>query len=87
MAVQVSNSKLKLAQQPAERCLNKMQTERLSRVRPGDEVRCTRGILWITQEGDFEDHLVHQGEKYIFSKRGAAVVQALTDSACYFSKN
>lgn len=39
-------------------------------------IRCRRGLLWVTREGDSHDYLLGPGEEL----RGRLVVQALTES-------
>lgn len=41
---------------------------------------CVTGIVWITQEGDVEDHVLEQGDEFQPSRRGRIVIWALTDS-------
>jgi hypothetical protein len=86
MAVQISNTRINLSRQPAERCLSAQQTERIRGVHPGDELLVTRGVIWVTQKGDLEDHLIRKGEKYTVQRKGDVVVQALSDAACYFAR-
>jgi hypothetical protein len=46
--------------------------------RMGLEVRCARGVLLVTVEGDPEDHLLSPGEAFATSRRGRLAVWALT---------
>jgi Protein of unknown function (DUF2917) len=41
-------------------------------------------VLWITQEGDHEDYMLTQGEKFVANRQGIVLVQALKESACRF---
>lgn len=41
---------------------------------------CRTGGVWITQEGDAEDHGLEQGQGFRPRRRGGIVVWALTDS-------
>jgi len=38
------------------------------------------GDLWITQEGDMEDHIVKTGESFAISKSGITFLSALNDA-------
>lgn len=67
--------------------LSAQETTRLSGVDAGDAIVSTQGILWITQEGDLQDYMLHKGERFVAEKRGVVVVQAMTDAAYSFSKN
>ena len=42
----------------------------------GARVRSLRGTLWITQEGDREDHLVRAGESFTVERNGVTLVSA-----------
>ena len=42
----------------------------------GARVRCLRGTLWITQEGDREDYFVRAGESFTIERDGVTLVSA-----------
>jgi hypothetical protein len=46
----------------------------------GALVRVLTGALWITQDGDPNDHFAAAGEPFRISRGGATVVQALDES-------
>lgn len=60
--------------------LSKGSLLRLEGIDQGAEVRCFSGALWVTQEGDFEDHFLDPGEKFVINREGLIVVQALEDA-------
>jgi len=43
----------------------------------GARVRSLRGTLWITQEGDGEDHIVNAGDDFTVSRNGVTLVAAV----------
>lgn len=48
-------------------------------------VRVVRGSVWITQDGDQQDHIIQAshrqgGERFTFSRRGGATLSALEDA-------
>jgi len=43
----------------------------------GTAIAARRGVLWITEEGDRDDHVVHEGEAFVVAHAGRTVVQAL----------
>jgi len=47
----------------------------------GLEVRCLRGILWITQDGDREDRLIDSGESFVLNRPGLSLVTAMRGPA------
>jgi hypothetical protein len=53
-------------------------------LRPGARglaLRCTSGLLVVTQKGDREDHELLPGDQFQTAKRGRVVVWALADGA------
>ena len=44
------------------------------------EVRCSRGMLLVTLEGDVEDHVLPEGESFVTTRRGRLAVWALEAS-------
>ena len=44
--------------------------------RHGRQVRCSEGLLWVTQAGDRRDHLLHSGDGFSSRLTGRIVVTA-----------
>jgi DUF2917 family protein len=42
----------------------------------GLEVRCLRGVLWITQADDSDDIVIHDGQSFTLDRPGLALVSA-----------
>lgn len=51
--------------------------------RPGQQLVGVRGVLWITQDGDPRDIFVAAGERFVFDRRGTAVVHALREAGAF----
>lgn len=49
----------------------------------GVVIGCTRGVVWITEEGDPRDHLVEAGGRHRVRSRGLVVAEALRDSVLW----
>ena len=60
--------------------LSKGSVLRLEGICKGAKVRCFSGALWVTQEGDFEDHFLDPGEKFVINRGGLVAVQVLEDA-------
>ena len=45
-----------------------------------DVIRCVAGRLWLTQEGDLQDHLLQAGDVFITAHAGLILVSALENS-------
>ncbi|HVN54584.1 MAG TPA: DUF2917 domain-containing protein [Anaerolineaceae bacterium] len=41
----------------------------------GKQITSVRGNLWVTQQGDPQDYLLHPGEKLKISRKGMILVQ------------
>jgi hypothetical protein len=92
MTVRTADSKLNAthSQKPnqlPERRLCAQMVERVAGVDRGDAIAVTQGILWVTQEGDPQDYVLSKGERFVASRPGLVVVEALTDAAMRFSRN
>lgn len=46
----------------------------------GQSIAVVRGMVWVTQEGDVRDTFLSDGETFVFSQRGTALAQAITDT-------
>ena len=44
---------------------------------PGTRVMCTKGTLWLTQQGDGHDHLLRAGQSFTLYQPGTVLVQGL----------
>ena len=47
---------------------------------PGASVLARCGSLWITEEGERADIVLHAGEKRVIAKRGRTLIQAMQTS-------
>jgi quercetin dioxygenase-like cupin family protein len=44
-------------------------------------ITCLQGKIWVTQEGDLQDHVLSAGDKMITSKNGVVLIQALDNAS------
>ena len=92
MTVRTVDSKLNTTRdqktnQHAERRLCAQMVERLAGIDRGDAILVTNGTLWVTQEGDPQDYVISEGERFIANRHGSVVVEALTDASMRTSRN
>jgi hypothetical protein len=92
MTVRTVDSKMSNTREPkdielSERRLCAQMVERLAGVDRGDAILVTKGVLWVTQEGDPQDYILSTGERFVANRHGSVVVEALTDSALRTSRN
>jgi hypothetical protein len=43
-------------------------------------IMCQEGVIWITQNGDVQDHVITAGEMFLVSQPGKVIAQALVNS-------
>ncbi|TAN44212.1 MAG: DUF2917 domain-containing protein [Nitrospirae bacterium] len=60
--------------------LNADSLARLEKSRGCAVVECTEGVLWVTQQKDFADYLLHKGERLRINTHGLVMITALTDA-------
>lgn len=47
---------------------------------PGARLVCEAGVLWVTQSGDRDDHILTSGQELVVSQRGKVLVEALREA-------
>ena len=52
----------------------------------GEQITCTAGQIWVTQENDLTDYVLNPGEIFWVTRPGALVVQALKEGQFRFSR-
>lgn len=57
--------------------LNRREVRRLTVGIDGVQILCTGGALWITQDGDPEDHFLQPSDRFTTTGRGKVVAQGL----------
>ena len=48
-------------------------------------ILCHRGMLWITQANDPEDHVIKAGEAFLITKKGTVLIKSLRESTLEWS--
>lgn len=46
----------------------------------GKKISSLKGTLWVTQSSDPKDYLLHSGESFVITRRGAVVVEGISES-------
>lgn len=52
----------------------------------GRIISCLQGTVWVTQEQDLEDYILHEGESFITTVPGRVIVQALEEATISINK-
>jgi len=60
--------------------LKRSEIFRLKKCRPGTEIICTGGTLWVTQSGDIKDYILSQGQKFVINHPDAVLIEAVPDA-------
>lgn len=60
--------------------LTENQYKTLDRTFPGQTIECEDGVLWVTQKGDREDHILLRGDKLVIEHRGKVLIEAMRES-------
>ena len=54
---------------------------RISRVNGRARLRVTRGLVWLTVDGQLDDHLLEAGERFVLRRGDRALLQVLDATA------
>ena len=60
--------------------LHEHDCQRIDKIKPGSELFCDEGVLWVTQTGDREDHILLPGDAMTVTKRGKVLVEAMREA-------
>ena len=47
---------------------------------PGTVIFCKKGIVWVTQAKDLEDHVLYPGDEFVSDRHGKVIVQAMREA-------
>jgi hypothetical protein len=50
---------------------------RIDEIEPMTTIVCKKGLVWLTQSGDNNDHVLTDGEKFTLDRRGVVLLEAL----------
>lgn len=53
---------------------------RIDGIEPLTTIVCKKGLIWLTQAGDNNDHVLTDGEKFTLDRRGVVLLEALPDA-------
>ena len=53
---------------------------RIDEIEPLTTIVCKKGLVWLTQTGDNNDHVLTDGEKYTLNHRGVVLMEALPNA-------
>jgi len=50
---------------------------RIEEIAPMTTIVCKKGLVWLTQTGDNNDHVLKDGDKFTLNHRGVVLMEAL----------
>ena len=53
---------------------------RIDEIEPLTTIVCKKGLVWLTQAGDNNDHVLADGEKFTLDNRGVVLIEALPEA-------
>jgi hypothetical protein len=65
---------------PVDILLSAGQCYRFKETQQPVNIKCEKGLLWITRPNDPRDHLVYAGETYTLNENEQALAQGLTET-------
>jgi len=60
--------------------LHEHDCQHINKIKPGSELFCDEGVLWVTQTGDREDYILLPGDAMTVTKRGKVLVEAMREA-------
>lgn len=43
-------------------------------------IECRNGVIWVTCSGEYEDHVLQAGKRYVLKTKGSVVIQAIGEA-------
>jgi Protein of unknown function (DUF2917) len=50
-------------------------------------IQCRNGVIWITSAGEYEDHILQAGRRYVPKKKGTIVIEAIDEARVDIEEN
>ena len=60
--------------------LGRRDFQHINKIKPGSELSCDAGVLWVTQTGDRKDYILLPGERMVVTTRGKVLVEAMREA-------
>lgn len=64
----------------SEVSLQEKDLYRIDEIEPLTTIVCKKGLIWLTQAGDNNDHVLKDGEKFTLNQRGVVLMEALPNA-------
>lgn len=50
-------------------------------------IECKNGVIWITCAGEYKDHILHAGRRFVPKTKGTVVIEAINESQVDIEEN
>lgn len=50
-------------------------------------IECKNGVIWVTCPGEYQDHILHAGKRYIPKTKGPIVIEAIDEARVDIEEN
>jgi hypothetical protein len=60
--------------------LHQHDYQRINKIKPGSELFCDAGLLWVTQTGDRMDYILRPGDRMVVTTRDKVLVEAIREA-------
>jgi hypothetical protein len=50
-------------------------------------IECKNGVIWVTCPGEYQDHILYAGKRYIPKTKGLIVIQAIGEARLDIEEN
>lgn len=77
---QIIRTERLIPEKPADIGLKDGAIIRIERNCNGIRISCYTGVVWITQENDYKDYFLREGEDFVINKHGLVIITALADT-------
>ena len=50
-------------------------------------IECRNGVIWVTCSGEYQDHVLQAGKRYVLKNKGTVVIEAIADAQVDIEEN
>ena len=50
-------------------------------------IQCRNGVIWVTSAGEYKDHILQAGKRYVPRKKGTIVIESIGESRVDVEEN
>lgn len=50
-------------------------------------IECKNGVIWVTSPGEYQDHILHAGRRYVPKTKGTVVIEAIAEARVDIEEN